>query len=126
MIVMMIAITPSLNAVNRSLFNARPLGKPGPLGPHHQYRRTRGRDTGPGVFFILLEAPGLALGVEHHELAAVELPRHRGEARDQPVAAQFDDEHEAVAVEGGVAERELTHRLRRAARDLPIAEQVVG
>src|ERR1700736_4024567 len=100
-----------------------PREKSDPLRPHHQYRRTRGRDTGPGVFFVLLEAPGLALGVEHHELAAVEFPRHRGKARDKPVAAQFDDEHEAVAVEGGVAERELTHGLGRAARDLPVAEQ---
>src|SRR3954471_5202731 len=96
------------------------------LRPHHQYRRTCGRDTGPGVFLVLFEAPAFSLGVEHHELATVELPRHRGEARDEAVAAQFDNEYEAVAVEGGVAERELTHGLGRAARDLPVAEQVVG
>src|SRR4051812_5611321 len=81
------------------------------LRPDHQYRRTRGRDTSPDVFLVLFEAPGLALGVEHHELATVELPRHRGEARDEAVAAQFDDEYEAVTVEGGIAERELTYGL---------------
>src|SRR4051812_12031291 len=64
------------------------------LGSHHQERWTHRRNPAPGVLFILFEAPSLALRREQHELAAVELPGDRAEARDQRIAARLDDQRE--------------------------------
>src|SRR3954462_11318624 len=99
MIVIMIAITPSLNAVNRSLFTDR-LSR---SRLDHQHRRARGRDAAPDVCLVLLEAPGLVGRADHYELAAIEPPGHRGKARDGGVAAGLQRHHEAVRVVGGVA-----------------------
>src|SRR5712672_720199 len=94
------------------------------LRSRHRERRAHRRNAAPGVLLVLLEAPGLSLGVEHHELSAVEAPCDRREARDQLVAAGLEGEREGVRVIGGVAERDLADRLA-AARELPVAEQVV-
>src|SRR3954453_9210006 len=106
MIVIMIPITPSLNAVNRSLFTDR-LSR---ARLDHQHGRPRGRDAAPDVRFVLLEAPGLVSRADHHELAAIEPPGDRGKARDGGIAARLQHHHEAVRVVGGVAEREFADR----------------
>src|SRR5882724_7990658 len=121
MIVMMIAITPSLNAVSRSLFmphpsrgNSATRHPPVPLlrgcrlrRPCHRERRAHRGDPAPGVLLVLLEAPALAFGVEHQELPAVEAPGDRAEARDQRVAAGLHRHRETVRIEGGVVQGEL-------------------
>src|SRR6186997_340804 len=95
------------------------------LRPHHRQRRAHRRNAAPGVLVILLEAPGLPLRVEHHELPAVEAPGDRCKARDELVATGLQRERETVGVVSGVAEIELADRLA-AARELPVTEQVVG
>src|SRR3954471_17531175 len=122
MIVIMIAITPSLNAVNRSLLTDR-LSR---SRLDHQHPWARGRDPTPDVRLVFLEAPGLVARADHHELTAIEPPGDRGKARDRGIAAGLQHHHEAVRIVGGVAKRQLTDRPAGSARDLPVAEQIVG